>query len=202
MALAADLEDALEKGRLTMVLDRLRLPTVFEPSRNTPSGFRIPERAIIAKAPRFLNRYSVGCGASTMSPIPNKELETVRAMSGYEQTVEIDRLCRHYGVDETTLRAAMAAGSGTTQSTSQPSWDTSHKEIPGLDQARPVATPNMVDKERFRFEYDPTREAKERREQVKQAILCPACGVALGIPDVRPIKVTCPACLFETPYTN
>ena len=185
-----------------MVLDRLRLPTVFEPSRNTPSGFRIPERAIIAKAPRFLNRYSVGCGASTMSPIPNKELETVRAMSGYEQTVEIDRLCRHYGVDETTLRAAMAAGSGTTQSATQPSWDTSHKEIPGLDQARPVATPNMVDKERFRFEYDPTREAKERREQVKQAILCPACGVALGIPDVRPIKVTCPACLFETTYTN
>jgi hypothetical protein len=24
----------------------------------------------------------------------------------------------------------------------------------------------------------------------------------LGIPDIRPIKVTCPACLFETTYTH
>ena len=26
--------------------------------------------------------------------------------------------------------------------------------------------------------------------------------VALGIPDIRPIKITCPACLFETTYTH
>lgn len=62
--------------------------------------------------------------------------------------------------------------------------------------------PTIVDKQQFRFEYDPTREAEQRREQVSQAILCSACGVALGIPDIRPIKVTCPACLFETTYTN
>ena len=30
----------------------------------------------------------------------------------------------------------------------------------------------MVNKEQFRFEYDPTREAAARREQVSQAILC------------------------------
>ncbi|MDB2333601.1 CBS domain-containing protein [Candidatus Poseidoniales archaeon] len=49
----------------------------------------------------------------------------------------------------------------------------------------------------IRFKYDPTDGAKERRSQVDQAILCPACGVALGIPSQRPIKVTCPQCLHE-----
>ena len=62
------------------------------------------------------------------------------------------------------------------------------------------ARPNLINKDQFRFEYDPSREAAERREQVKQAILCAACGVALGIPDIRPIKVTCPACMYETTY--
>jgi hypothetical protein len=49
----------------------------------------------------------------------------------------------------------------------------------------------------MRFRYDPTDGAKERRAKVDQAILCPACGVALGIPSQRPIKVTCPQCLHE-----
>jgi len=120
--------------------------------------------------------------------------------------LEIDRLCKTYGLDETTLRAMMASASGgagvTAPQPSAQTWDTSHKDVPGLEQAQPPAAPTLVDKQQFRFEYDPSREAAARREQVSQAILCSACGVALGIPDVRPIKITCPACLFETTYTN
>lgn len=140
-----------------------------------------------------------------MGKVPEHELVAVRNMTGYDQMLEIDRLCKTYGVDEATLQALLSA-SGASGATAPPpsaqSWDTSHKDVPGLGQAGPPAAPTVVDKRQFRFEYDPSREAAERREQVSQAILCSACGVALGIPDVRPIKVTCPACLFETTYTN
>jgi hypothetical protein len=137
-----------------------------------------------------------------MSPIPDTELAALRAMTGYDQTVEMDRLCRLYGIDEASLKEALTSGRTGTQAPPSQSWDTSYKDIPGLNPAPPVSAPTVVDKERFRFEYDPTREAAHRREQVDQAILCSACGVALGIPNIRPIKVTCPACLFETTYTN
>ena len=140
-----------------------------------------------------------------MPPVPEHELLAVKAMIGYDQMLEIDRLCKAYGVDEATLQAAIAnvgTPSVTQPLSSKGSWDTTHKDLPGLEQIVAPATPTFVDKQRLHFEYDPSREAAQRREQVKQAILCSACGVALGIPDIRPIKVTCPACLFETTYTQ
>ena len=140
-----------------------------------------------------------------MSPVPQAELVALKALSGYDQMLEMDRICRVYGTDEATVQAAMAALSSTSAPAPDPladAWDTSHKEVPGLQSAAPPSTPNMVDKSQFRFEYDPTREAAARRDSVNQAILCSGCGVALGIPDVRPIKVTCPSCLFETIYTH
>jgi hypothetical protein len=140
-----------------------------------------------------------------MSTVPQAELVALNALSGYDQMLEIDRICRVYGTDETTVRAAMAALSTPSSPTPPPSansWDTSHKDLPGLQNAAGPTTPNMIDKSQFRFEYDPTREAAARRDSVNQAILCSGCGVALGIPDVRPIKVTCPSCMFETTYTH
>ena len=140
-----------------------------------------------------------------MGTVPEHELVALSAMSGYDQTLEIERLCQAYNLDEMTLRAAMASivPRETTGATPiDQTWDTTHKAIPGLEDARAPTAPTLVDKRQFRFEYDPTREASQRREQVNQAILCSACGVALGIPDVRPIKVTCPSCLFESTYTH
>jgi hypothetical protein len=140
-----------------------------------------------------------------MATVPEHELAALRNLTGYDQMLEIDRLCKTYGTDEATIRASLqAASTAPTPTNNQPttSWDTSHKNVPGLGQATAPTVPTFVDKKQFQFEYDPTREAEERREQVSQAILCAACGVALGIPDIRPIKVTCPACLFETTYTD
>ena len=140
-----------------------------------------------------------------MSPVPENELLAMRSLDGYDQMLEIDRLCRVYNTDEPTIRAALAQ---LTTSTTAPAastsmdWGTSYKDTPDLQQATGPSAPTVVDKGQFRFEYDPTREAAARREQVNQAILCSACGVALGIPDVRPIKVTCPSCLFEATYTH
>ena len=140
-----------------------------------------------------------------MPPVPEHELAAVKGMTGYDQMLEIDRLCKTYGVDEATLRTMLqSAPSSPTPAGNNPapSWDASHKDVPNLQQTPPSTAPTLVNKDQFRFEYDPTREAEERRGQVSQAILCSACGVALGIPDIRPIKVTCPACLFEATYTD
>ena len=140
-----------------------------------------------------------------MVEIPQHELNNLASMDGYEKMLEMDRMCRVYQTDEATIQAALAH-----LATPQPaspvapsdpaSWDTSYKEIP--DVAASPSRPTLVDKQQFRFEYDPSRDAADRREQVAQAILCSACGVALGIPDIRPIKVTCPSCMFEVTYTD
>ena len=52
----------------------------------------------------------------------------------------------------------------------------------------------------YRFEYDPSQDASQRRQQVSQAINCPGCGAALGIPAIRPIKVSCPQCQLESTF--
>lgn len=143
-----------------------------------------------------------------MGVIPEHELLALKAMSGYDQMLEMDRLCRVYSTDEATLRDAltklntMANQVNPQSQNSTQSWDTSYKEAPQFEQQTRHLAANVIDKSQFRFEYDPTREANARRQQVNQAILCSACGVALGIPNIRPIKVTCPSCLFEATYTQ
>lgn len=86
------------------------------------------------------------------------------------------------------------------------SWETSN----AIEPFQPVASkeivpnqqqPQFIDVNNLRFQYDPTEGTKERRAQIAQSILCPACGVALGIPEQRPIKVTCPQCLHVANFS-
>lgn len=153
-----------------------------------------------------------------MAGVPEHEISALRMLSGYDQMLEIDRVTKQYDVTEAELMEALNPVAQPSQSMlgkpappplgrpAPPSPDTLSasatapftpdvKEAPSLP-----ATATMLDKSNFRFEYDPSQEAAQRREAVAQAILCPACGVALGIPDVRPIKVTCPQCLQETVF--
>ena len=140
-----------------------------------------------------------------MGQVPDHELVKLRSLQGYDQMLEMDRVCRTYGVEESELRTLLTPPSTPSpgQEHNEPaSWDTSHKDGPPPPSSIVQQQPTLVNKERLHFEYDPSRAAAARREQVNQAILCSACGVALGIPDIRPIKITCPACLFETTYTH
>ena len=129
----------------------------------------------------------------SMADIPEHEITALRALSGYEQMLEIDRITKQYGITEAELLERMAPSRDTR--TDMSSFIPETKEAPALP-----STANVLDKSNFRFEYDPSTEAAQRRSSVAQAILCPGCGVALGIPDVRPIKVTCPECLQETVF--
>ncbi len=152
-----------------------------------------------------------------MAGVPEHEISALRILSGYDQMLEISRVTKQYDVTEAELMEALNSVAQPSQSSmlgkpappslgkpAPPSPDTLSasatapftpdvKEAPSLP-----ATATMLDKSNFRFDYDPSQEAAQRRAAVAQAILCPGCGVALGIPDVRPIKVTCPQCLQES----
>lgn len=154
-----------------------------------------------------------------MSTLPAAELTALASLSGYEQMLQIDQIARQYSVDESEVKRQLAALS-TQSHNAQPDtsnatteYDPSggrghisqnHKEDPFASvnpQQSTTSSPQMVDKNNLHFEYDPTEGVKQRRAQIDQAILCPACGVRLGIPSTRPIKVTCPQCLHEATFT-
>ena len=130
-----------------------------------------------------------------MSGVPQHEITALRALTGYEQMLEMDRVMKQYGLTETELLELLNPPTqrGGNASTDSPAFIPDSKEAPRLP-----STANLLDKSNFHFEYDPSAEAAQRRSAVTQAILCPGCGVALGIPDIRPIKVTCPECLMES----
>ena len=154
-----------------------------------------------------------------MSAIPAAELTALASLSGYDQMLQIDQLARQYNIDESEVQRQLATLS--TQSHSAPlggsnaaaEYDPSggrghisqnHKEDPFASvnsQQSTTSSPQIIEKNNLHFEYDPTEGGKQRRAQIDQAILCPACGVRLGIPSTRPIKVTCPQCLHEATFT-
>lgn len=150
-----------------------------------------------------------------MTQVPSNELNRLLSLDGYDQMLEIDRVCRQYGIDEQSLRNLMASFSQPVQNS--PSTDLYESTLMQTNQEQgqqktefsqplnptPIINePTYVNKDQFHFDYDPSVEAKQRRAMVDQAIVCPACGVALGIPSQRPIKVTCPQCLHESTFTN
>lgn len=73
-------------------------------------------------------------------------------------------------------------------------------------QAPPVvggqAANYLSDAHRYRVEYDPSKDGLQRQAQIEQAVICPGCGSALGIPATRPIKVTCPNCMTDSTFTS
>ena len=138
-----------------------------------------------------------------MAGVPEHVLAALRALSGYEQMLEMDRIMGQFGINEAELLALLqpnGAGTAPALAQTQP-YNPSAPFVPGVKEAPTLPPPVAVlDKSKLRFEYDPSQEAAQRRASIAQAIACPGCGAALGIPDVRPIKVICPQCLQETVF--
>ena len=138
-----------------------------------------------------------------MAGVPEHVLAALRALSGYEQMLEMDRIMGQFGINEAELLALLQPnGAGTAPAPAQTQrYNPSAPFVPGVKEAPTLPPPVAVlDKSKLRFEYDPSQEAAQRRASIAQAIACPGCGAALGIPDVRPIKVICPQCLQETVF--
>ncbi len=145
-------------------------------------------------------------------PLPNDVLARLCGLSGYEQMLEIDAVSRNHGISSDQIQQEMAAFQAGPVVPTQPTEidpfadfnPGAHKDLVDLSQAQPVNTgPQFIDKpDQYRMKYNPSQEGRDKQSQVKQAIICPSCSSPLGIPDVRPIRVTCPQCLHEAFFNS
>ena len=130
-----------------------------------------------------------------MSSISPQDLQRLAGLQGYDLTLEIDAMSRKYGMSPEEIVAILRSATQSHQSTQQPFEPVASKTVPELPNK-----PREISMQGLHFDYDPTSGAKDKRAQVDQAIVCPGCGVALGIPSRRPIKIKCPQCLHVAVY--
>lgn len=130
-----------------------------------------------------------------MSSISAQDLQRLAGLQGYDLTLEIDAMARKYGMTAEEIVAILRTASQAPQASQQPFEPVASKTVPQLPNQ-----PRQISMEGLHFDYDPTAGAKDKRAQVDQAIVCPGCGVALGIPSRRPIKIKCPQCLHVATY--
>ena len=139
--------------------------------------------------------------------LPQDVLARLASLTGYDQMLEMDSVSRTHGVGLAEIESQIAAyKAGVMQpEANAPVADfdpVASKELVDLESARPVNTgPNYIDNpDQYRMKYDPSARGQSNQSQVNQAIMCPACSAPLGIPDIRPIKVTCPQCMHEAVF--
>ena len=141
-------------------------------------------------------------------PLPNDVLAKLAGLSGYDLILEMDVVSRTHGIQLAQIESEIASykAQATSQGTSgvadfQP---VSYKEEVDLSQAQNVqAEPQYISNpENYRMKYNPSAEGRANQSQVNQAIICPHCSSPLGIPNIRPIKVTCPSCFNEAVFHN
>jgi len=141
-----------------------------------------------------------------MMTLEASDMAILRSLSGYDLSLEVAKMATKYGLPEATIMAMLPSQNppGYSQGGEYDPSPQANTNTPIVDNNyKDYTTPAQVmDKSNFRFEYDPTPGVSQRRQNVDQAILCPGCGVALGIPAIRPIKVTCPQCLLESTFTS
>ena len=138
--------------------------------------------------------------------LPDDVLARLASLTGYDQMLEMDAISRTHGVGLAEIESQLAAYKA---GTSNPPPDevadfspVSSKELIDLENAQPMNTaPNYIDNpDNYRLRYNPSVQGQSNQSQVNQAIICPACSAPLGIPNVRPIKVTCPQCMTESVF--
>ena len=141
-------------------------------------------------------------------PLPNDVLAKLSGLSGYDLILEMDVVSRTHGIQLAQIESEIASykAQANAQGTSgvadfQP---VSYKEEVDLSQAQNVQLePQYISNpENYRMKYNPSAEGKANQSQVNQAIICPNCSSPLGIPNIRPIKVTCPSCFNEAVFYN
>ena len=130
-----------------------------------------------------------------MSAISAQDLQRLAGLQGYDLTLEIDVMSRKYGMSSDEIVAILRSANQSQQPTQQPFEPVASKTVPELPNR-----PREISMQGLHFDYDPTAGAKDKRAQIDQAIMCPGCGVALGIPSRRPIKIKCPQCLHVATY--
>ena len=135
--------------------------------------------------------------------IPAIKLQQFIGMDDYERKLTIDRLSRELGLSITEIENEIRdfeQGINSPDSKLEIDMPEKKSNFTSSDESSEGAPELISEAHRYRFTYDPSRDAKERQSNVNQAILCPHCNVGIGIPPIRPIKVMCPSCRIESVF--
>ena len=135
--------------------------------------------------------------------IPATKLQQFFGMDDYEKKLTIDRLSRELGLPISEIEKEIRDfEQGINTPSSKTDIDLPEKKSNFISSTESSeGTPNFItDAHRYRFTYDPSKDAKERQSNVNQAILCPHCNVGIAIPPIRPIKIMCPSCRMESVF--
>ncbi len=135
--------------------------------------------------------------------IPEAVVNQLLAMEGYDRILAADQQSKKLGIEPVDILTQLAQieaertnkgeqGVSESEYAADISGDTNEAELV-VHSARRIA-----DMSRFRLRYAADDESRGNQSMVNDAVLCPNCSAPLGIPDVRPIKVTCPACSVES----
>lgn len=129
--------------------------------------------------------------------LPADVLAKLDAMDDYDRMLAYDRIGRDHRMSAAEVEAQFNAWKSVG---SPPSTFSAPESAPSAPSGQ---TANYIqDASKYRPTYDPSREGRARQSQIEQAVMCPLCNSALGIPSTRPIKVTCPSCLAESTFTS
>ena len=126
-------------------------------------------------------------------------------MSDYERTLAIDRASRELALSKSEILSQLEEfQNGQVKPTNSPTPTPPTRESNfSRQEVEKEGSPRFLENtHKYRFTYDPSHSGKKRQSEVNQAIVCPHCNAALGIPSVRPISVKCPACLMESTFEN
>jgi len=140
--------------------------------------------------------------------LPGDVLAKLSSLSGYDQMLEMDAVSRNFGISlgdiESQIRAYQSNQGHNNRTEIVDSTSISKKELVDLGSAQSVNnSPTYIDNpDNYRLRYDPSARGQSNQSMVNQAIICPTCSAPLGIPNVRPIKVTCPQCMDEIVFNS
>ncbi len=140
-----------------------------------------------------------------MAQLSDSVLSQLNEMDEYDRLLALDRVARENNLTVDQVKAQLQAfQQGGSQTISNPSYDEMINPAPSQPETQTATgQPNYLqDAHRYRVRYDPSHDGQNRQSKVEHAILCPHCGAPLGIPAVRPIKVTCPNCMNEAMFEN
>ena len=143
-----------------------------------------------------------------MAKIPATILQHFIGLSDYERKLAVDKAARDLGMTADQIEAEIESFQSGGFNQDQPD-STLPVEVPRKEsifkkpKKQKEGGPEFVDdSHRYRFKYDPSHSGQDRQTRATQAIVCPYCKAALGIPEKRPVRVTCPACAMETTFES
>jgi hypothetical protein len=143
-----------------------------------------------------------------MTRIPAVILQHFIGLSDYERRLAIDKASRELGMTFEQIEAEIENFQKGDFNQDQPITESpvevpSRKSIFNRSKKQKEGGPKFVDdSHKYRFRYDPSVAGKARQDKATQAISCPHCNAALGIPNKRPIRVTCPACMMDSTFED